>query len=288
MKSLIFLLLSLVCCPLLFADAPEIFPLLNENKEVLIRMQRLHSINLLNGLNLSQAQRHFLVQKLKGIRDSVDELAIEAAAERQGAIKLLADIEKAVRQGKKPKKELGEKVGKLALQLKGKFEKHALIVAQTTGEIYSQLSASQRLVVGRYHECLTPNPFSDDESFVGSAEADELLNGLEKIRALNSVLYFVVSGHIASELAQGMTNFANDLDKDVVREALLEMFKDARSLSEVEWQLQKKRFAVDFLHRFGALRHATTNDKAIKGKIRKFLLNPELIELLRDKTNEEA
>lgn len=288
MKHLIIALVVLFCSAPLFADAPEIFTLLSENKEVIVRMGRLHSLNLLNGLNLNEGQRRFFLHKVEEIQNSVDELAIEAAAQRQRAVRILDNIEKAVRKGEKPDKKLGEEVSKLALQLKGKFDSHAKLVARLTGQLYHQLNASQRLVVGRYHECLTPSPVSDDESFVGSAEADELLKGLEKIRGINSVLYFVVSGHIATKLSTQMTNFAPDLDKSVVRAALLEMFAEARALSDVEWQLQKKRFAVSFLHRFGALRFATTKDEIIKQRIRKYLLNPELIEVLRERVKEEA
>ena len=288
MKRLIPLLAVLLCCPHLLADGPELFPLLSENKEVIIRVQRLHSINLLNGLNLNQSQRKSLHGKIMTVKDSADELAIEAASERQRAIYLLSQIEKVVRKGEKPEKSMGERVNKLALQLKASFENHNQVVNEKTDEIFSELSASQRLVVGRYHECLTPNPVSDDESFVGSAEGDELLKGLEKIRALNSVVYFVVSGHLADKITKALTNFGPDLDKALVRKALLEMFANARSLSDVEWQLQKKRFAVDFLHRFGGLRFATTKEQAIKAKIRKLLLHPDLIDLLVEKGDDEA
>ena len=236
-------------------------------------------INLLNGLDLTQAQTSLLLAKAKEAKKMEDRWQAEAQSHKVEMGSVLSEIKTYLSQ----KKELPEE---LVLRFRGVDDELKSVRAgiekskrELAEEVKASLESQQIYQFERFVPCIIP---PKGESRVGQAEDPSgLAKRLERLRSLPDRPYRFRREEICRAMLAGFRKRFPQaaFDEEASLEGIGRVLDRCRSLSASEFELQKNELAEELVLLFKPeLRFGD-----ITKKIEIFLLSEEVIPLLRER-----
>jgi hypothetical protein len=236
-------------------------------------------INLLNGLELSSAQTILLLAKAQEAKELEDRWRAETQRHRAEMESVLSEIKSYVGQKKELPQELVLSFRRVDDELKSVRALVEKSKRELAGEVKASLESRQIYQFERFVPCIIP---PKGEPRAGQAEdSSGLVKRLERLRSLPDRPYRFRREEICRAALAGFQNRFPQagFDEEASLEGIGRVFDRSRSLSTAEFELQKNTLAEELVSlfkpefRFGDI---------IK-KIESFLLNEEIIPLLRER-----
>ena len=278
--ALILALLAMACP--VHAENSYLVRILGKHLDVLARVNLIQSLNLLNGLDLNDDQQKTLMKILEAMRAQTDRFSREVEARREEAMQSLDELHDQVVRGVHPNEELGKKVHEIVFSLQALKRDQDHATNELCSRFLAHLSPSQCLVVARYKPCLVPQPVTPEQTAIGSADTGVgITRGLEKIREVNPLVWVFVRNKLAKKAAADIARHLPCANEGKLQGEMSQIFERVRAMSDVDWALQRKKVAMEIGQRFKILKGERPEDVPVGDKVRKFLLNPDLIPVLK-------
>jgi hypothetical protein len=263
------------CASLPVAKADELTDVGELQREVQL-------LNLLNGLELSADQMHFLLEKAQEAQKIREEFKGKADGNVAETTEVLSELRTILMKGENIPDSLRERwysIHGKNLELRGEYEKEMTRIAQ---EVQSILESHQIYALEHFVPCVIP---PKGEARIGQAEdttaGEEIL---ARIRAIPAARFERNKGEIArrimerlkSRLPRGFGLPANE-EEEIAR--VLTILEEARGLSDVEFELQK----TDLVQQVKSAYELPEAPVDVCLKIERHLLDPRIIPLLEEK-----
>ena len=241
-------------------------------------------INLVNGLELSPAQRQIILNKALQSQQWRQE-AQNFYLSKESELNIILEKIKNLRlENKEVPPELARQFHQLEDQLKKKkvdFQEKITSLAQ---EIEKALEPHQLYALQNYVPCVIP---PKGESRIGQVlDVQGIGRRLARLRSLPDPLYQRRKHDIINQTIEGIklrTGFIPDEATTADLTAKLGDFYDClRNLSEVDFEIKKEALAKEFME----LTKPKLRPLALKQKIEIFLLSPEIISILEARPQE--
>ncbi len=281
MKKLIFTMVLLGCLfpGIALAGEEQPGPLAQEQ---LFRQQRteLQTLNLLNNLYLTKAQRQLILERAKMARIMSRLYDIRSEELLQALNPQLLKLKETLASSQDIPAELKEAVNKAKQEfetVKGNYEKQRLKLA---ADIKECLDGGQLYIIDTYKPCLIPPP---GPGRIGQAEKNEsAAKMLVKVRALSQDRYERrkkdLAGRIIGQVRKKMpAGFIIDEEKETAR--IIVFFDEARRMDKVSFNVHKEELAAAFKSSYVIPKLPLD----ITVKIDKFLLAESIIPLLKQR-----
>jgi outer membrane murein-binding lipoprotein Lpp len=269
------LLASSGCASVPLAKAEEL-----ANVEKLRREVQL--LNLLNGLELSTDQMHFLLEKAKEAQEIREEFKGKADGNVEETVAVLSELRATLMKGENISDALREQwysAHSKNLELRKEYEEEMARIAQ---EVQGILEGHQIYALERFVPCVIP---PKGEARIGQA-ADTTVGEkvLARIRAIPGARFERnkeeiarrIMGRLKSHLPRGFVLLINE-EEETAR--IISILEEARGLSEVEFELQKTDLVQQVMSTY-RLPEAPVDNCL---KIERHLLDPRIIPLLEEK-----
>jgi outer membrane murein-binding lipoprotein Lpp len=263
------------CASLPVAKADELTDVGELQREVQL-------LNLLNGLELSADQMHFLLEKAQEAQKIREEFKGKADGNVAETTEVLSELRTILMKGENIPDSLRERwysIHSKNLELRGEYEKEMTRIAQ---EVQSILESHQIYALEHFVPCVIP---PKGEARIGQAEdttaGEEIL---ARIRAIPAARFERNKGEIArrimerlkSRLPRGFAPVINE-EEEIAR--ILSILEEARGLSDVEFELQK----ADLVQQVKSAYELPEAPVDVCLKIERHLLDPRIIPLLEEK-----
>jgi len=251
-------------------------------------MGYLPSVNLINALRLSQKQMKCLLECLQKKRE------VERSDEWEEVLRCLLFVKKSLEKGESVGREVFEVfcyAESLIVRIEEEEQKRRKAVAELVEEIENRLTDSQKEVIRMFIPCHLPPDDMNNPVRAGQAETPSgdmaLLVDARRVPKnefeewfKNAVLPMIERN---VEFSHKHPEFKGRLDRRREVRRVRRIFDKACRMSDVDFELNKKELArkLDLIDPF-----AGKLDKNLKGKIEKFLLNEDLIPLLKKRLAE--
>ena len=270
------LLTTLGCQPVpVSAQAPP------EEKVDLHRQIQL--LNLINGLELTPEQMHFILEKAVDARATREALKAQADAAELEAI--LQEIRDALMAGLHVSGELRDAffaAQEANKQLVETYRKEVLSLAK---EIEEVLESHQVYALKQYTPCVIP-PVGEPR--IGQAGDGKAVALLERLRAVPTDRFELhqerIARRIMTELERRFRGRLLIPDREPELDRILALVEEARSLSDVAFELQKESLIQELLAPYEAARSSGGRPQAdVTAVIGRHLLDPAIIPLLEQR-----
>jgi len=270
------LLTTLGCQPVpVSAQAPP------EEKVDLHRQIQL--LNLINGLELTPEQMHFILEKAVDARATREALKAQADAAELEAI--LQEIRDALMAGLHVSGELRDAffaAQEANKQLVETYRKEVLSLAK---EIEEVLESHQVYALKQYTPCVIP-PVGEPR--IGQAGDGKAVALLERLRAVPTDRFELhqerIARRIMTELERRFRGRLLIPDREPELDRILALVEEARSLSDVAFELQKESLIQELLAPYEAARSSGGRPQAdVAAVIGRYLLDPAIIPLLEQR-----
>ncbi len=239
-------------------------------------------LNLLNGLELRESQMRFILEKAQEAEDIRDELLNRADENTEETVAVLTELRATLMQGENVADSSRERwfsIHSENQELRAEYEAEMTRIAQ---EVKVVLESHQIYALEHFVPCVIPPA---GEARIGQAEdttaGEEIL---ARIRAMPDARFERSKEEIARRIMERLKSHLPRVailvineDEETVR--ILSILDEARSLSDVEFELQKTDLVQQVAFAY-ELSQASTD---INLKIQRHLLNPTIIPLLEEK-----
>ncbi|MFA5794475.1 MAG: hypothetical protein WC980_05340 [Candidatus Brocadiia bacterium] len=254
-------------------------------------------VNLVNGLNLTEAQLEQLIsvnKEAEAVHNSFKEKGKAMSGELLSSLTALKQA--LIEYGSNIPPEVGKKANEMkekAEQLKEEFEA-ALPGLQS--KVDAVLTDAQKEVISTFKPCLLPPKNQKNPVRVGQASSNEAaINALRKLRTIPEKVYETKKNDI---LDRQFARFEEkhgkltDEEKSKEQERLFGLVDKARAMNDDEFEISKEELANEFKikdlreelsDRLKIMTEYREKDKPKLGKTGKFFLAPKMCQVLEAK-----
>lgn len=240
--------------------------------------------NLVNGLYLTRDQMDFILKKAREVsrlRKDFEEKVETDIAEQMDTLLALKD---------EVKKEVSEVSGELASKVHQNNEtiermrkEYLDVLDEAMVQVKSVLDQTQLYNIQNFAPCLVP---PKGPARIGQdSSAGGPLNLLERIRKIPVKRYAMkkdeISDHIVDRILLKNPRLTEE-EVQAAKEKILQVMDEIRSLSDVDFDLQKQEKAMEVKDIFAHEEETVDVDK----RIAQFLLSPQIIPVLEEKLSE--
>jgi len=255
----------------------------SEDTEKLERVTgQIRLLNLINGLELDEAQIEFIIQKA----EEAEQLKVDFLQEVNDdnpeiahTLQTFQELRDNLLKGENISDDLKAQVFTAEGQRKRIMQQYYDGVALLAQEIKEMLESHQLHTLEHYVPCLiAPKPWA-----AGQADSsDAAVSKLTELREIPDSVFEENKEKIAELVLEHMRAYLPRgyvLDEEAEKEWIISLLEEARGLSEVDFAIEKAGLIEKLISRYTL--PALPIDISIK--IERFLLNPDIIPLLKTK-----
>jgi len=246
--------------------------------------EEIRILNLINGLELSEEQMKFIIQKAEEAEQLKTDLANRVNngnPEVAKALRALQELRNNLLEGRSIPDDLKARAHQANLLSKGLTEGYHDKLSQLAFQIKGMLQPHQLCALENYVPCLIPpKPWAAGQE--NSSEAGQ--RELTKIRAMPAPMFEQNKERIAQQMLKQVKMHLPRgyiIDEAAEKEWTISLLKEARSLSGMDFAIKKTELAEKLKSRYAPPKLPID----ITIKIEKFLLRPEVILLLKSKVS---
>ncbi|MFQ6058587.1 MAG: hypothetical protein ACE5MB_06910 [Anaerolineae bacterium] len=237
-------------------------------------------LNLINGLELSDDQMRFILEKAREAQEIREELRGRAEEKEGDAVGVLSELRATLMRGEEISSDLREQIHLMQSTSRGLKEEYESEMTRLALEIKGVLGEHQLYALEQFVPCLIP---PEGEARIGQAEGTaHAERQLARIRAMPSPLFERRKEEIAQramELIRRHLPKGTIINEEEEKEWLISFLEEARALSDVEFELEKSSLVEELKSRYTPPRLPVD----VSVKIERFLLDPLVIPLLEEK-----
>ncbi len=252
----------------------------NEVKELHSLRSQIMTLNLLNGLELSQSQMEFILEKAKEAQALREQHLTESEASLKEAISVLSELRDYLMRGENIPDELKARFRELEEQRKEQERQYREELSELARQVYENLEEHQRYALEEFVPCVVP----PEGERIGQARKKGGFGGfgerlLLRLRRMPGHRFNAVKEDIAERMVEQMGKHLPpgvEFDQEAEKERILKLLEEAYNLSDEEFALRKS----ELLEEFAAPYRQHRAQERVEGKIIRFLFSPEAISLL--------
>ncbi|MFQ5811877.1 MAG: hypothetical protein ACE5I2_01585 [Anaerolineae bacterium] len=269
------LLASSGCASLLVAKAEGLADAGTLRREVQL-------LNLLNGLELSEDQTRSLLEKAQEAQKIREEFKGKADENVEETVAVLSELRATLMRGENisdSSREQWHSIHGKNLELRKEYEGEMTRIAREVQEI---LEGHQIYALEHFVPCVIP---PQGEARIGQAEDTTAAEGvLARIRAIPDARFERYKEEIARRIMERLKShlrrgFVLAINEEAETARILSILEEARSLSDVEFELQK----TDLVQRVKSAYELPQASVDTCLKIERHLLDPRILSLLEEK-----
>ncbi|PIP16243.1 MAG: hypothetical protein COX46_03410, partial [bacterium (Candidatus Ratteibacteria) CG23_combo_of_CG06-09_8_20_14_all_48_7] len=254
------------------------------DESILELRQDISLLNLANDLYLTKEQIESLlpiINEATAIRESAKQAILELQPATEKAFKnLKTELEK----NQETPAEVKERASGLNHQIKQIQEDTGERLVALEKKVEETLTEQQRCLIDDFVPCLIPPQKTTNPTRIGQAKDDTSAqeNMLTKVRKLSPQEYARHKEKILQRLRDLFEEKVFVLypeEEEAFRSRVLEVFDRARSLSESDFQVQKKSLAEEMS--IGKLSKQGRRRKGEPGAVGRYFLNKNMAEILK-------
>ena len=252
------------------------------NHELQRITEEIRLLNLINGLELSKEQTEFIIQKAKEaeqLRAKLLEEMNNGNPQIPKALHTFRELRVILLKGENIPDDLKAQTHKANLLTKEMTLKYQSQISQLAFQIKEILQPHQLCALENYVPCLIPpKPWAYGQE--DSSEAG--VKRLTRVREIPAPVFEKNKGEIAARVIQQMKIHLPRgyiLDEEAEKQWIISLLEKARSLSEEDFAIDSTELVEKLKLRYAPPKIPVD----ITVKIERFLLNPEIISLLKSK-----
>lgn len=252
-----------------------------KDEELIASRDKIHVINLVNGLYLSKEQFNLIAMKARELEKARYDAEKEAKEYTDDYKDSLAELKKILIKnvGEIPE-DTTRRYHQTYIKLEKIKEDYNKQADKIINEVKSNLTGSQLYLVETYKPCIIP-PRGQER--IGQAESNEqFIKPLEKLRGLSAEQYGTHKERLANDMverAKKHTPRGIKFDAQAAKTKALSVFDEARSLSDVEFEVKKEFLGASLKADLAP----QPQGRDVNIMIEKFLLNPQIIAVAEEK-----
>lgn len=257
-----------------------------EKENPLAELQRdIVLLNLVNGLYLTTDQTETLIDAIERAEDIKEDYQKEIGHWQNDYEDILEDIRKVLLRGEELNEDLKtehHEMKAIQFQIEDKFGGQLI---ELESEVTDLLTQNQLMVIDQYVPCTIPPAQGKIGQSVETA-AEGIARLLERIRMMPDTRYEFAKDMLTDsqiERAERHAGFQNNNEKEAYRKAVLEIFEEARYLSDQDFIVQKGELARSLLPEDSQIHKLRKNEL---GRVGHFLLDSALIPILENRLKE--
>ncbi len=257
-----------------------------EKENPLTELQRdIVLLNLVNGLYLTTDQTETLIQVIENADEIKKDYQNEINRWQSDFLEVLEEIKDVLLRGEELSENLKKQyheMKKIQFQIEDTFGEQLI---ELESEVTHLLTPNQLTVIDQYKPCTIPPAQGKIGQSVETA-AESIVHLLEKIHMMPDTRYEFAKDMLTDsqiERVERHVGFQNDDDKEVYRKTILEIFEEARDLSDQDFIVQKAELARSLLPKDSQIRKLRKNEL---GRVGHFLLDSTLILILETRLKE--
>ncbi|MFQ6013935.1 MAG: hypothetical protein ACE5NP_00650 [Anaerolineae bacterium] len=239
-------------------------------------------LNLINGLDLSTEQMRFIVEKAREAEGIREEIKGEAQGNIEDTAEVLEELRATLMQGENISSSLRERFYSVEGKNHGFKEKYEEEMTGIALEIEEILGGHQIYALEGYVPCVIP---PKGEARVGQVEdTSGAERQLARLRGVPPALFERKKEDIALRVMERLKSrlprgFVFVIDEEEEKERILSILEEVRSLSDVEFELEKTNLVQELISKYEVPKAPVD----VTVKIERFLLDPQIIPLLEEK-----
>jgi len=251
----------------------------NENTAGELRME-IQALNLVNGLELSPRQMRLILESAEEserLRTALEGRWSRLDAEMEDVLEEIRDY---LREGEKVPEDLARKHHGLSSELRKarlEWEERRRELAE---KIEAGLEPHQVHQLREFVPCIIP---PEGEVRIGQVrDGKGWIKSLERVRRIPPRVYRARKRTVVRRALKKLKLHAFpliDLDEEKILSSIQMIFDEARSLTEIEFEIQKDNLAVELR----SLAERPFASGGLRGKIERFLLSSPIIPVLQEK-----
>lgn len=242
-------------------------------------------LNLVNGLYLTTDQTEALIHMIENadeVKENYQKEMNRWQSDFQDVLKEIKDVLLQEEELPEDLKKQYHEMKKIQFEIEDEFGEKLL---ELESEATHLLTQNQLMVIDQYKPCTIPPAQGKIGQSVETA-AEGIARLLERIRMMPDTRYEFAKDKITDsqiERAERHVGFQNNKEKETYRKAVLEIFEEARNLSDQEFLVQKGELVQNLLPEDVPNRKQRKNEL---GRVGHFLLDPALIPILENQLKE--
>jgi hypothetical protein len=248
-----------------------------EDEEVDLHRQ-IQLLNLINGLELTPKQMHFILEKAREAQETREALKAEADIAELEAV--LAEIRDTLMEGQNVPDELRDAFFTAKEENKRLIETYRPETVRLAEEVEEILESHQLYALEHYVPCVIP---PEGELRIGQARDAKGVTMLERLRTVPADRFERHKERIARRVLRELEKRSHRriliFDRRQELHRILDLLEKARSLSDVDFELEKETLIEALLAPYEA--HRPRVD--VTAVIGRHLLDPAIIPLLEQK-----
>lgn len=257
----------------------------NYNEELKDIRKDITTLNLLNGLYLNKQQLQQYLVILKKSKASEDKAQIDFTRYSNAEIMAYRKLRNELitkNSSSEPTAENARKINETVKSLKESYEAQFFQYEQ---QLKSILSQNQLVIVSNYKPCLIPPKSFSDPSRIGQANDSERLEQiLTRLRSIPKDVYlerrdYFFEDHYLDKYEKKIKKLTPQ-EEEQERKRVYGLLDKARSLSDVDFSIQKKQLATELKPKHGDEGPLKKNELSNLGKV---LLNPNMIPVVEQR-----
>jgi len=247
--------------------------------EIRDMMRDIQTLNLINGLNLSQEQMQKLLPIAREVKQRQDK--IQATFDRMN--NEIYSVLKEMKSQLMSKSDVTEDLKRRYHRAEGEIKKQRVEYDERCKELSKQISEilndNQKVVLREYHPCVVPVKSIANPERIGQAGGGEHLQRMmDRVRRIPEDRYPQVKQRILARIKERIKMHVRDeKERETAVENLSKAMDQVRSLSDEEYEIKKGEIASN-------IRPERKKPRNVEQKfIDRFLLNPNLASILEHK-----
>ncbi|MCD4785793.1 MAG: hypothetical protein K8T10_18395 [Candidatus Eremiobacteraeota bacterium] len=247
--------------------------------EIAQMVKDVQSLNLLNGLHLSEKQMKELLPIAEKVRKEDAKLKSLYQKKFGKAHEILEEMKSQLMKNNDLSDGLKKRYHPLSEEIRKKKVEYDEEMDILSKDVASVLNENQKVLLREYQPCLVPVKSIANPDRIGQAGGGEIIQkGLEKIRKVPDAAYPSVKEIILERAEEKIKLYIHDekYRQKVLKQVATAMDK-ARTMSDEEFEMKKQELASSIEI------HQTPTGNVEERYIKTFLLNPHLYDILKKK-----
>ncbi|HDN79533.1 MAG TPA: hypothetical protein ENG33_03575 [Chloroflexi bacterium] len=237
-------------------------------------------LNLINGLELTQEQMEFILEKAKEAQALREEHLSQNQEEINQTIEILTELKEALMQGENIPEELKQRFREIEGQNREKQREYEEQINGIAEEIKGILEDHQLYALKEYVPCvIPPETGTRIGQAKGSTPGEQLL---WRMRRMPYSRFQEFKERIAEKMLEKLKRHlppGSQLDEEAEKERLVKLLEEAYTLSDVDFNLKKDELLEEIMKPY----ELPKPPDSLLRKIRIHLLDPHIIPLLEEK-----